>query len=213
MVAYYEKGFWEVLRLKRLFVWLMEPGCLYLFPIFLIIHIAFLYHWVSNKTQINIYASVLFQIVGGALVICTINSKLNILSGSSLKKSVIDWFKRMPIRTKVVSLQANGINAKASITSAELKVIPRMETIEEQVAFLFEEMSRFEGKINDLKKEVENKIQTINVNFKSSMKSQQEQIYRLGETVDKVIVGDVKLEVLGVLCILYGVLIPAIWIT
>ncbi len=95
----------SMLYLKRLSIWVFEPGLLYVFPVLVLIHVGATRYYGCNILLVNTYASAFFQVVGGFLVIVAINSNLNILSRSSIKRAIIGWIKRFPLKRKVVNVK------------------------------------------------------------------------------------------------------------
>jgi hypothetical protein len=86
-----------------------------------------------------------------------------------------------------------------------------MDTIEEKVSFLFEEIGILKENNNKLKILLEDKIHGVTTKLKAGLELHNNRITELNQIVNESIVGGVKLEVLGIFCVLYGVLIPVLW--
>ncbi len=197
--------------LKRLFIWFFDPWPLHIFPLFLTIHIVLINQFPANLPMINSISSALFQIIGGIIVLISLNSNLNLLNKTSIKNVFINWFKSFPLKSKSVITEVSDSISIQSTVSATATVSNSLNTLEDKIKFLFDEIKRLDQKISDstekLKEDLNEKFKYIERKHSNLDQSLIEVKANLNNTV----LGSPKLEILGILSIIYGLLIPVLY--
>ena len=197
--------------LQRIWYWLKYPWPLHVCPLLIGIHLGVLNYFAIHAKVINLWFSTGFQVVGGALILLAIDSNLNIISNSSIKNSIIKWIKSFPLKRKSSTLEVQGIAHSNSFGKARLSVTPKMNTLEDKIDFLFQEIKRVDEDKQEIRKEFSERVHKSEQKIIALEKSYSFQINEIKSKINEVTIGGIKLEVLGVLCIVYGLFIPVVW--
>ncbi len=195
--------------IRRLCNWAGTPWPLHLIPVFIGVHLILLSLFPENLQIINMYCCSSFPGIGGLFVIWSINSNLNILSGSSIKNAVIGWFKAFPVKAKSFS-DDGSIHIGLSVNSQGRSVL-KMESIEEKIEYLFEEIKRLEKESSELKTELMAEMYKVEDRLLPRINDLSDETREIKNKMNNVLVGGANLEILGVFIIIYGLAIPLIW--
>ena len=161
------------------------------------------YKWLNKKT--------IWLTVGGILILVAIDGNLNIVSNSSIKNTILGWFREFPRKARHHSFEGKGASISLSGGKARMSFTPKMDTLDEKVEHLFQEIKRLDEQRNEVRKEVHERIHKSEIRISSIEKSHGREISEIKNKLSKALVGSVKVEVFGVLCIVYGLIIPVIW--
>jgi len=197
--------------LRRLWRWVIKPWPLHLLPLAIIAHLLIIDLYPGNIEIINLWGSTIFQLVGGILILVAIDGNLNVISNSSLKNTILGWFREFPGKAKHHRIEGKGASLSISTGKGRISFTPKMETIDEKVEYLFQEIKRLDELREEDKKEAHERIHKSEQRITSIENVHGQEIKDIKNKLSKVLVGSVKLEVLGVLCIVYGLVIPVAW--
>lgn len=196
---------------KRLYNWSRKPWPLHIFPVLVIIHLLFLQFLPESHQKVNDYFSACFQIFGGLLVLQAINSNMRLLSKSNMIKEVYAWIKSFPLRSRNITISVSDAISATSSLSANLVVVPKLSTIEEKVEHLLKEIKRINSKIEGTKKDFRQEIERHTEKSNKKLSKLHNRTHEIEMNLKRTIVGSVKLEVLGIFTISYGIFIPIIY--
>ena len=197
--------------LQRIWYWLKYPWPLHVFPLLILIHLGVLNCFTPHIKIINLWFSTGFQVVGGILILWAIDSNLNIISNSSIKNSIIKWIKSFPLKPKSTTLEPQCIVNSSSFGKAKLSVTPKMNTLEDKIDFLFQEVKRVDEDKQEIRKEFFERVHQSERKMAELEKNYNFKIKEIMSKINDVTIGGIKLEIFGVLCIIYGLFIPVVW--
>ena len=196
---------------KRLYIWSREPWPLHIFPALVIIHLLFRQLAPESHTKINGYFSACFQIAGGLIVLHSINSNMRLFSKSNIIKEVYAWIKSFPLRSRNLTISVSDSMVATSGLSANVVTVPNISNIEEKVEYLLKEIKRIDSKIEDTKNNFQQELQLLIKKRKKKQSKMQNRIHEIEMNLKSTIVGSVKLEILGIFTLSYGIFIPIIY--
>ena len=136
---------------------------------------------------------------------------MRLLSKSNIIKEAYKWIKSFPLRLKNQTINVSGLVSASVILSGNVVVEPNLSSVEEKVEYLLKETKRIESKIDATKKQLQQELYLANKESKKKHLKIQNEIHEIGMNLKSTIVGSVKLEILGILTISYGIFIPAIY--
>ena len=157
-------------------------------------------HWeIVNKT-----VALVLQVIGGFLVLYSIDSNIGVIRGRSLGSEFRQYLAQFPLLRKTHVIEAKGASCTLSSGEAELKTTRNPATMEEKLDYLQEqidqirvdfrdEISKIRGEFNQRKKEVEQKIGSLS-----------KSINNVESIVEEVSVGSIKIQIFGVLLLVHG---------
>ncbi|MFA7382899.1 MAG: hypothetical protein WC001_05565 [Desulfurivibrionaceae bacterium] len=189
--------------IRRIAIWFWRA-----WPVIVMAALAYS-HWFAlvrfpgETVLVNKLTGTAMQVVGGLIVLYSVDSNLGLFRNQSLATTVIAWFRACPIFVRTVTLSASAVSCSAS-SSMSVTVIRAAKTIEERLAAL-------EGRVEELRSEVatqhraiHSRIEEVKSELSSSIASNQSALHRLSEQVEKATVGGFKQQAFGVMLVIYG---------
>lgn len=187
------------------------PWTLRAWPVLALIPVG-LAHFVAIRTfpndtvMVHKLTGMSLQLLGGLLVLFSVNDNLGLFWSQSFKSTIFIWLKEFPVVREPISISAHASSVSSSSSFGLATVHQAHSTIEERIAEL-------ERMLQDFRKQLQLEIQTINTQIETTRSALQQQI---GDTSNKVsdlskrlehaAVGGFKLQILGVLLAVYGAL-------
>jgi hypothetical protein len=157
-----------------------------------------------REAAINNTFALVAQITGGLLVLYSIDSNIGIVKQESLYSIFTRYFKDFPLFKKSVSITVGASMHTQSSARARLTVKKHPQSLEEKVAYLQEQIDEIRGEFKEDLKELDTKVDRKD-------KKQSEKITTLTESVDgieskvnQVAVGGLKVQVFGVILLIYA---------
>lgn len=193
-----------MIRWRHLLPWLYRAWpVLALIPVGLI-HTAALRMFPSETVMVNKLAGMLLQVLGGLLVLYSVNDNLGLFRAQSLASAVITWLKAFPLVRKPITVSARG-SAVASATGTLSATVQRsINTVEERVAELERLLKELQ---NQLQKEVQaiaTRIEATRNEFQQQIAETSNKVADLSKRLEHAAVGGFKFQALGVLLAVYG---------
>ena len=191
-------------HLTRFLFWLMRAWpVLALLPVGFA-HLIALRVLPADSILVNKLVGMSSQVLGGLLVLYSVNDNLGLYRAQSLISAVFEWVKSFPLAQTPVSLSANIhsiVTGTASMTATVFQVV---NTIEERIA-------KIEIELKELETQLKSEVQAINKQIASTKTELQNQLLEtsslvahLSKRLEHVAVGGFKFQALGVLLAIYG---------
>ena len=153
---------------------------------------------------VNKLTGTAMQVVGGLIVLYSVDSNLGLFRNQSLINTVIAWFRECPVFVRSITLSASATASCSASASMSATVIRAATTIEERLAAL-------EGRFEELRSEVaahhqaiHARIEDVKSELSNSIASNQSSLRKLSEQVEKETVGGFKQQAFGVMLVIYG---------
>lgn len=199
-------------QIKKLINWLLKA-----WPFIIVFCISLIHHKVltlclpDTAEKTNQVISAFMQIVGGLIVLSTINSNLGLFGKDSLLSKPLNWLKSFPLfrESKVVTGSAHitlpGLTCSAEghsnrvCNTIEEKLEEAQRQIDEIRKILYRKESELLSKINEVEKKLLDPI------YKN-----QNDINTLNGLLAKTTIGSLNTQVFGVLLVIYGAFSPLI---
>lgn len=158
----------------------------------------------QQSTDINKAFSIGLQIVGGLLVLHSIDSTLGMLRGESIPRIIAHWFRSCPIWSKPQKIEGSGVASVGFVSSANLRVknqasslSQRVSELERQMDEVYQDIARREQALKELVSEVKEEL--------SKRVGQSEVAIRdVKEKIDNTALGSIKQQIFGVVIAIYG---------
>jgi hypothetical protein len=199
-------------QLKIFVIWLLRA-----WP-FIVISIIAIFHYEILKLcsqqgaiWFNKIMSAFTQVIGGLIVLSTVNAKLGLFKQKGLLIIFVDWLKSWPLfRHKTdISGQINVIGPMTTV-SMEGHVSPKCNTIEEKIEEAMRQIDDLRRIVYRKESELLFKINETDNSLKQLIARTQEDVNKLNGLLTKSTVGGIKLQIFGVLLVIYGALFPLI---
>lgn len=169
------------------------------------VHFAVLGALPAHSVQINKIAGTLLQVIGGLVVLHSVNESLGLFKGQSLWALVVAWLRQFPFRRKVHHVLMAGIGhagafggtAKISVERAATTIDERVDRLERQVVDLRRELNRSTAAVHQ-------RIDDVRTELSTTLSTHKIALDQLASNLEKATVGGFKQQAFGVLLALYG---------
>ncbi|MET4160736.1 hypothetical protein ABIE61_000550 [Marinobacterium sp. MBR-111] len=193
--------------MKRFYRWFMDAWPIWAAALIIGVHRLSLQAFPQKIEETNSVFSLGLQIIGGLMVLYSIDSNLAALRGQNIWLLIGQWFRNCPLwskpKTVQVSLKAEiGISASASgrVKRRAITLEERVEELERQVDETYKEMHQREEAVKSLVSDVKNELL-------SKIAENQAGIRGVEGKLDNTTLGGLKQQVFGVLIVIYGALL------
>ncbi|MGF1568998.1 MAG: hypothetical protein ACFCVD_13170 [Nodosilinea sp.] len=161
-----------------------------------------------SSAFINKTTGTAMQILGGLIVLHSINSNLGIFRNQTLSSIVVSWFRDFPLgkRPRVISLSARMLSQSSS-SNPTMHIGQSPTTLEERIVELGHQVEkvRLEARAQDAL--VSQRFNKVEEEFSVSITSNQSALNQLSAKIEEVTVGGFKLQAFGVLLAIYGAVV------
>ena len=158
----------------------------------------------SSATIVNKLMGMLLQILGGLLVLYSVNDNLGLFRAQSLTATVMAWLKSFPIVRKPILLSTNAramASAKATLSAT---VTRASTTIEERVAALERDMNELQSQLQREVQAISGRLEAAKTELQGQINEATHRVSDLSGRLEHAAVGGFKFQALGVLLAIYG---------
>ena len=153
---------------------------------------------------VNKLAGMSLQVVGGLLVLYSVNDNLGLFRSQSVASTVVAWLKAFPFIRKPIVLSAHASSASSSTAIGSVGIRHAATTVEERIAEL-------EGMLEDLQRQlgrevqaISGRIEVVRIDLQRQMIDTSDKVADLSQRLEHATVGGFKFQALGVLLAIYG---------
>lgn len=167
-------------------------------------HVLALHLLPTHVAVVHKVTGMFLQVLGGLLILVSINANLGLFRKQSLAGAFIAWLREFPIQRSHVIHAGTGM-ANATGRVATVSVGKRAPvSLEERIA-------EIESQLREVRNELRTQVEVLGVRIDAAKVELSAQIQRtegkisaLSEQVEKATVGGFKLQAFGVLLAVYG---------
>ena len=190
--------------LTRLFKWILR-----MWPILVPVLLASLHYLGFNQVslnweEINQIIPPVVQVIGGVLVLYSIDSNLGIANNTSLYDIFVSYLKSFPLIQRNVTLYPESITSQCTVSSPKVRAFGPTNTVDEKIDHL-------QQQIEWLKEDLADEIKNLNTLIQNSESRTTESLTTIGKKVkgvenkvSELTIGGLKIQIFGVLLIIYG---------
>lgn len=188
----------------RTFQWIWRS-----WPI-LIISAMVVAHWLvldllpSQWELINKTVALSLQIIGGILVLYSIDSNIGIIRGKTLVSEFRQYLAQFPLTRKSHVIDGECVSSTSSTVKGRLTSTRNPATVTERLDYLQEQIDQvqdeFRNEISDLVGKFNQRTQKVDQKIGSLSKS----ISKVESTIEDVSVGGIKIQIFGFLLLIHG---------
>jgi len=154
--------------------------------------------------QFNKIASLSLQILGGIIVLYSIDSNIGIINNESLFIIIKKWVTSMPIFIKPVTLQVDSTRHTMTAHPAKLRVGNSTDTIEGKIKYIQQQIEWLKEDLNDEVKHLKDSIQNTDKRISKDVSDIRARVNLITNKVEKVSIGGFKVQFFGVMLMIYG---------
>jgi hypothetical protein len=190
-------------------LWRELPAWLWRAWPFLALLPVFAAHWVAlfflpaSAQMVHKVFGMVLQVIGGLLILYSINDNLGLLRRQSLLAAMVAWFK-FPWRGKNVTIQLSGVSAAGVAGSASLSTRKPLTTLEERVEYLESTLAEHRQEVAEGFTNARRSLEGAKSELHGRIDTTVGQVAELSQKVEHAAVGGFKFQGFGVLLAIYG---------
>jgi hypothetical protein len=194
----------KMAKLILLIKWLFK-----MWPVFLPAAFAGLHYIVyttisSDLSHANKVISLVLQLVGGILVLYSIDSNLGIMNNTSLLSLFLSYIKNFPLIKRSYTLKADSGTIKMTGHIAKLRVGGPTITIDEKIDHLQKQITWLKEDLNDEVKGLKGMVHSVEKKANASISEIRSSIGSIDRKVQELSAGGIKTQIFGVLLMIHG---------
>ena len=193
-----------VRSLSLLLFWLLRA-----WPVLALVPIA-IAHVFANKffpaetIMVNRVTGTILQVVGGLIVLSSVNANLGLFREQHFGSIIIGWFRSFPLFRKSVTVSVSGCSSVAMAGSARISVRRATNTVEEKIAELERQLDEFRQHVNEDIQAVNARIAQVQTELTTAVATNTATLNQLSSRLELATVGGFKQQAFGVLLAIYG---------
>jgi hypothetical protein len=144
------------------------------------------------------------QLVGGLIVLYSIDSNIGIIQNKKLFALFTEYIRAFPLIKRSVVIEAKSGMIATTSMDAMLAVTRNPKTIEEKLEYLQEQINDVKRDFEHETKALKNKISQNSEKLKLKFSETKTALKQIEMKMEKVSIGGIKLQLFGVLLMVYG---------
>ncbi|MFT6778423.1 MAG: hypothetical protein ACJAV1_002363 [Paraglaciecola sp.] len=162
-----------------------------------------------DNSQIDNFVVFITQLLGGFLLLLSLNSNLEIFQGKTLLDLFKHWWRTRPLAKQIIEPVTAVGNITISKPEVRIAVNSSGQSVEQQLKYINSMLQTLSKDIENNRDQANTKIANLdNKLFETSMKHKQD-VSTLEKKVTASTLGGVKLQLLGLFLVIYGSYVSA----
>jgi hypothetical protein len=190
--------------IRRLVAWLWRAWPFHVMAFLVVGHFQALAHFPADTVFVNKLTGTVMQIVGGLVVLHSVDSNLGLFRNYGLASVVVTWFRECPLFLRSVTVTASLSASCGASASATARIIRSATTVEERLAELERALEELRSETASQHQAIHTRIDAVRTELSSSIASNQAELNKLSERVERATVGGFKQQAFGVMLVIYG---------
>lgn len=172
-------------------------------------------HWLvfigAGKTPcVNKAFAAVLQIIGGLIVLHSINENLGLFGNHGLIAAIKNYFRACPLhRSKQIIGHASGVSASGAIGVASVTVNATATTLEDRISALENRIAELRTEFLEKEMRLDARINQVQTEARQSSESHRQGIKELSGKLERTFVGGIKMQTFGVMLAVYGAILGA----
>jgi hypothetical protein len=158
----------------------------------------------ADPVLVNKITGTVLQVVGGLIVLHSVNTNLGLFREQHFGRIIIGWFRSFPLFRKSVAVSVSGSGSIAISGSARISVRHATNTVEEKIAELERQLDEFRQHVNEDFQAVNARIAQVHIDLSKAVATNAATLNQLSSRLELATVGGFKQQAFGVLLAMYG---------
>jgi hypothetical protein len=167
-------------------------------------HLLLLYYFSQSASFINKTTSLVSKLVGGLLVLYSIDSNIGVIKQKSLFSILANYFKEFPLIKRPVVIEVPGGIITISGGRPKITVGRSPQNIEDKIDYLQEQINELKRDFGQESKELNEKIDRQSTEMNSQIQVNKSALQSLESKMDEISTGGINVQLFGVLLMVYG---------
>jgi hypothetical protein len=189
---------------KRTIKWLWKAWPLHYLIIIGLIHYALIENFPYAISEINSGISLSLQIIGGLLILYSIDSNAGIIKNDNLMGIFKSYLKQFPPIHSYDTTQIKAGITQITTYPPKSRIIMHPSSIEDKLAYLQDQIDDLRQENKDLQKLLSEQIKELSLEIFKDISDIKVKLRENHRKFEKVSVGSIKMQIFGVFLMLYG---------
>lgn len=191
-------------RITLLIYWLLKAWPVLISMALGYFHYLIVTNYSVNVSEINKTISLVLQIIGGLLIVYSIDSNIGIVGNLSLVGIVKKWFLSIPLFSKSVTIETGTANLKMTGHPCKVRVGDSTDTVEGKIKYLQQQVDWLKEDLNDEVKHLKDMhIKSENL-LNEKISNIDTRVSETNTKFNKVSLGGIKVQLFGILLMIHG---------
>jgi hypothetical protein len=156
-----------------------------------------------TSTEINRFLTFTFQLIGGGLVIYSVDSNIGLFKNKTLAGSLYNYLSEL-IPRKPVTVEQHSLVQISVVSSAKIGASKKAITIEEKMAYLQDQIDWLKKDLLEDRTKFSKLIEEGKRDSSASHRRLEQAHTELKKNLESVAIGGLKPQIFGVLLLVYG---------
>lgn len=167
-------------------------------------HLILRNYFPEDAECINKTASLVAQLIGGLIILYSIDSNIGIMNQKSLLSMLKSYFEEFPLIKRSVVIELRGLEVKLSGGMGKVIIGRNPQTIDEKIQYLQEQIDQIKLDIEQESKELNKKIEQQSGEMNAHIQDARSALKNIKSKMAEVSTGGVKVQLFGVLLMGFG---------
>lgn len=190
--------------LIRILKWVWRLWPLIILAFVISIHFLILCYSGFPDKAVNAAVSLVVQIIGGLLVLYSIDSNIGLFRNLGLVDTFKNYLSAFPLIKKHYVLNADSAHFDVSGGDVDLIVNRKPKNVEEHLAYLQEQIDTLKQRVNNNHNKMQEKIESVNKVLTEKSDKTGGSVSDIQNKLEVYAIGGLKTQIFGVLLIIYG---------
>ena len=191
-------------KLLLVIKWLLKSWPVLLPAAFGIIHYYISVSYAIETSHSNKIISFFFKIIGGILVLLSIDSNLGIIRNNSLLSLFFTYIKSCPLIKRSYVLNAESASLQVIVGNPKLRVSNSTNTLEGKLIYLQQQIDWLKEDLKDEAKHLKDIISGVQKQTDTKISEIQGSIGNVDKKFSELSLGSIKIQIFGVLLMVHG---------
>lgn len=190
--------------LSALLIWLLRAWPVLVLAPIASAHACAHYFFPADAVIVNKITGTVLQVVGGLIVLYSVNSNLGLFRDQHIGSVIIGWFRSFPLFRKPVMVSGSASGSIALSGSGRISVRRATTTIEEKIAEMERQLDELRQNVNEDIQAVNARIGQVHTELSNAVTTNTATLNQLSSRLEFATVGGFKQQAFGVLLAVYG---------
>ena len=191
-------------RLRELGVWIWRAWPVVVLLFLGGIHLLALATLPAHSVMVNKLTGTAMQVVGGLVVLHSVNGNLGLFRNQTLAGVVVNWIRAFPMLKRSVTVSLTGVASIGVSGSATISTKRAATTVEERVAEVERQLEEFRVTVRAQDAALHRRIDDVKTELSSSISENQSAVKQISDQLESTAVGGFKQQAFGVMLAIYG---------
>lgn len=197
------------LKILGIFQWISQAWFVLVPFLGAAIHLVITYVSTEDLYFFHQIVALVLKLIGGFLILWSINAKNGIMSDKSLLDLFIDWLNACPLRPKSLSIeaQAGSATGHSTVLNAEFQSCKNADTVEEKLEYLQRQIDFLKEDLQKETMQVKKQIAMNSQKIDKVVSQTQKSFNSVSQQLHSISVGGLGRQIFGVMLVIYGAIV------